>query len=273
MSAFSIGRFLRNSEQHRKADRTNETHPAGTPSLFDEPEESERCADDAASFGTNISPSSKNSDQDADKREENSLFEDLNVIPAQTTRSNSLRAASSADASNVPAKPPQPSESAATELSSDQSAALEELPPVFGSRKKLLPEELRAQAVKLFQAGLGYKSVAARLGIATSTVRDWGRAYRKGTFTIKPKRADAQHTDAERLQVLKLRAQGLSWKQIEELTGIHAATCWQWGQKAEALLPRDARLNRLFNQSTPNLFQDADDAASAPALRHDEKDA
>lgn len=89
-------------------------------------------------------------------------------------------------------------------------------------------EELRRKALKMFQRGIGYKIAAANLGIPAYTVRDWGRAYRNGTFTITPKKFGKRYSQEERANVLSLRAEGLTWREIEKATGIPKQTCQAW---------------------------------------------
>ncbi|MDO5531497.1 helix-turn-helix domain-containing protein [Sutterella sp.] len=47
---------------------------------------------------------------------------------------------------------------------------------------KKATESLREAAVKLFEAGDGYKLTATKLGLSPATVRDWKRAWVKGEF-------------------------------------------------------------------------------------------
>lgn len=87
--------------------------------------------------------------------------------------------------------------------------------------------------------GMGYKSVAANLGIAMYTARDWARAFREGKFTVKPKKIVVQHmhTEEERQQVLAFRESGMSWKEIERETGISSTTARAWVKKAKGQRP------------------------------------
>ena len=44
-------------------------------------------------------------------------------------------------------------------------------------------EDVRREAVELFEKGAGYKRTSAVLGIRPSVVRDWARRWHEGFFT------------------------------------------------------------------------------------------
>ncbi len=89
-------------------------------------------------------------------------------------------------------------------------------------------EAQRRAALKLFKSGKGYKSVSTLLGLAEGTVRDWGRAYRKGCFSVHLHINQYRYSDEMRERVAALRAQGLSWKAVSEATGVSISTCRLW---------------------------------------------
>ena len=92
-------------------------------------------------------------------------------------------------------------------------------------------EEKRRWAVDLFEHGYGYTKAAAILELAPYTVRDWARAWRAGRFTVEIPANQKQHPKYIRLRVLTLRAKGLSWRKIEEKTGVNMSTCRKWVAK------------------------------------------
>ena len=86
----------------------------------------------------------------------------------------------------------------------------------------------RRQALKLFESGFGYKAVADLLDLAPYTVRDWLRAFKAGRFSVKLPVKQYRYSDEVKLRVAALRSNGLTWKQIEEATGVKASTCRSW---------------------------------------------
>ena len=76
-------------------------------------------------------------------------------------------------------------------------------PQVYGS-------DIRAKARKLFEQGAGYKKVARMLGISPQTVRDWGRAFKKGEFTDAVPRQACRYDDAARATVFQMWSEGMS---------------------------------------------------------------
>ena len=82
--------------------------------------------------------------------------------------------------------------------------------PDFHSR------ETRLAALRLFEAGVGYVNASVKLGISMNTVRDWSRKYRKGTFEVDVPEKCFYYTKAVKRRIVKLRAKGLTWKELEE---------------------------------------------------------
>lgn len=95
-------------------------------------------------------------------------------------------------------------------------------------------ETQRRVALKLFKQGLGYKAVSTILGLSASTVRDWGRAYKKGQFKVELSANQFRYTDAAKARVQALRERGLTWREVSELTGVNISTCRSWRAEFEA---------------------------------------
>lgn len=86
----------------------------------------------------------------------------------------------------------------------------------------------RRQALRLFESGFGYKAVADLLDLAPYTVRDWLRAFKAGRFSVKLSNNQYRYSEEIKLRVIALRSNGLTWRQIEETTGVKASTCRTW---------------------------------------------
>lgn len=131
--------------------------------------------------------------------------------------------------------------------SSDASAAAL-LPPELAvpappkparSRPRFASEEKRRQALKLFDAGFGYKRVAGELGLPVNTVRDWARAYRAGRFHIRINANQYRYDKFTKRQVILMRLRGRSWSDISEATGVPCSTCRTWMRTLGAALGRE----------------------------------
>lgn len=90
----------------------------------------------------------------------------------------------------------------------------------------------RRQALRLFESGFGYKAVADLLDLAPYTVRDWLRAFKAGRFSVKLSNNQYRYSEEIKLRVIALRSNGLTWRQIEEATGVKASTCRTWVSNA-----------------------------------------
>lgn len=108
-------------------------------------------------------------------------------------------------------------------------------------RPAYAPVETRRQAIKLFKAGLGYKSVSTILNLSQNTVRDWKRAFVKGKFSAELSGNQFRYDESIKETVLSLRAEGLSWKAISDATGVTKSTCRTWVNAAaeKRQLPED----------------------------------
>lgn len=89
-------------------------------------------------------------------------------------------------------------------------------------------DQKRRTALRLFETGFGYKSVAQILSLSPYTVRDWMRAFRAGRFTTRLSPKQYRYPEEIKTRVVELRASGLSWKEIEEATGVKRSTCRSW---------------------------------------------
>ena len=93
--------------------------------------------------------------------------------------------------------------------------------------------ELRREAIALFKKGLGYKSVAARIGVNVHTVRDWGRRYRRGVFTEDIASRLHRWDESVKQAVRQLHQMGLSLGAISRRTGVPKSTVKGWIDAAE----------------------------------------
>ena len=87
----------------------------------------------------------------------------------------------------------------------------------------------------LFKHGYGYTKVASILELSPYTVRDWNREYRAGRFRVQIAANQLRYCEELRSKVVDLRAEGLSWRKISEMTQVPVSTCRKWvrGQGAE----------------------------------------
>mgnify|MGYP000226535013 CR=1 FL=1 len=97
-----------------------------------------------------------------------------------------------------------------------QSVPARQKPAFYASEKK------RRWARDLFEHGYGY------------TVRDWQREDRKGRFRVQIADNQLRYSDELREKVLKMRAEGVSWRKISELTRVPVSTVRKWCAKAVA---------------------------------------
>lgn len=114
-----------------------------------------------------------------------------------------------------------------TTLTTRGSATNDDSPPLR-VRPAYPSVQKRKAAVALFEAGVGYKSAAAQLGLSTYTVRDWLRKFKKGTFRIELNPNQYRHAPETKARVLALRGEGRSWRDISAATGVNVSTCRKW---------------------------------------------
>ena len=88
-------------------------------------------------------------------------------------------------------------------------------------RPDTLSDEVRREALSLFERGAGYKTVAQALDINVHTARDWGRLFRKGRFSPTLLYQGFIYNETVREEVRTLRNQGLSLREISRITGPH----------------------------------------------------
>lgn len=74
--------------------------------------------------------------------------------------------------------------------------------------------------------------MASILELSENTVRDWQREYRKGRFRVQIADNQLRYSDELREKVLKMRAEGVSWRKISELTRVPVSTVRKWCAKA-----------------------------------------
>lgn len=109
-----------------------------------------------------------------------------------------------------------------------QSVPARQKPAFYASEKK------RRWARDLFEHSYGYTKVASILELSENTVRDWQREYRKGRFRVQIADNQLRYSDELREKVLKMRAEGVSWRKISELTCVPVSTVRKWCAKAVA---------------------------------------
>lgn len=123
------------------------------------------------------------------------------------------------------------------------------LSPVEESRaavRSTYSQEVRAQAVRFFAAGEGYRAVSRMLSLPVYTVREWELRYKSGSddrvLADEDRRVEA-YSDAVRERVLRLRfADGMSYNKIALMTGVNRCTVRYWINSAEqAKIEKDAK--------------------------------
>lgn len=114
-----------------------------------------------------------------------------------------------------------------------ETAGKEEGAPVRHKPDFYASENKRRWAVDLFKHGYGYTKVASILELSENTVRDWQREYRKGRFRVQIADNQLRYSDELREKVLKMRAEGVSWRKISELTRVPVSTVRKWCAKAQ----------------------------------------
>lgn len=114
-----------------------------------------------------------------------------------------------------------------TRFTTRGSATQDDSPPLR-IRPEFPSAQKRRAALKLFEAGIGYKSAAALLGLSPYTVRDWHRRFKKGTFKVDLNPNQYRHAPETKARVIALRAEGRSWREVSEMTGVNISTCRCW---------------------------------------------
>lgn len=101
-------------------------------------------------------------------------------------------------------------------------------------RSDILSDDVRSKALRLFKRGAGYKIVAHVLEINVHTARDWGRRYRKGSFSPVLPAQGFMYDKTVREVVRELREKGLSLREISCRTGVSPSTCSHWTRATES---------------------------------------
>ena len=81
-------------------------------------------------------------------------------------------------------------------------------------------DEKRAQALELFRHGIGYIRASRILDMSPNTLRDWRRAFLKGSFKVDLADNQYRYPKAVRERAIRLRLQGYSWSEVTKMTGI-----------------------------------------------------
>ncbi len=89
-------------------------------------------------------------------------------------------------------------------------------------------DEKRAQALELFRHGIGYIRASRILDMSPNTLRDWRRAFLKGSFKVGLADNQSRYPKAIRERVIRLRLQGYSWSEVTKMTGISSSTIRKW---------------------------------------------
>ena len=114
----------------------------------------------------------------------------------------------------------------------------------------------RRFAAELFERGFGYKKTAAILELSENTVKDWAKAYKRGSLEPRLPDTSVRYSPKVRAKAAKLRAKGMSWRKISEATGASVSACRKWCdpafQKKEAKKSSDRRRRKeRISRNTP----------------------
>lgn len=101
-------------------------------------------------------------------------------------------------------------------------------------RSDIHSDDVRSKALRLFKRGAGYKAVAHALGINVHTARDWGRSYRKGSFSPVLPAQGLMYNETVKEVVREFKKKGLSLREISRRTGVSPSTCSHWTKPAES---------------------------------------
>lgn len=86
--------------------------------------------------------------------------------------------------------------------------------------KTYATDEKRAQALELFRHGIGYIRASRILDMSPNTLRDWRRAFLKGSFKVDLADNQYRYPKAVRERAIRLRLQGYSCSEVTKMTGI-----------------------------------------------------
>ena len=90
-------------------------------------------------------------------------------------------------------------------------------------------ENIREKSLELFRKDIGYRRVAASLGIPEGTARDWGRAFKRGTFSTKAK-TRMLYDERVREKALELFKKGAGYKTVAAGVGVPVSIARDWGR-------------------------------------------
>ncbi|MBD2124758.1 hypothetical protein [Trichocoleus sp. FACHB-262] len=98
------------------------------------------------------------------------------------------------------------------------------------SRKSKYLDELKQRCVSLYREGKTMLEVARLTGVPAQRVKDW--AKKAGVRGVNTGGRPSMYSQEVKQDCLRLRAEGKSCNQIEELTGINAETVYKWVRKS-----------------------------------------
>lgn len=94
--------------------------------------------------------------------------------------------------------------------------------------KRFVADAKRLEALRLFEAGCGYRQTAKRLGLSVNTVRDWRRLYAAGQFRERIGRRQFVYTEKARREAISMRENGATWREVQEATGAKPSSVRNW---------------------------------------------
>ena len=97
--------------------------------------------------------------------------------------------------------------------------------------KRMASDEKREHAAELFKQGFGYVRAAAILSLPIYTVRDWNLQWKQGKFKTSLSPNLFQYSEKVKKKAIALRYKGVSWRDLEKITGISATTIRKWVEK------------------------------------------
>ena len=115
---------------------------------------------------------------------------------------------------------------------------------------KCWPDEVRAEAVALFEAGDDHKKIAAKLDVPVGTVRGWEQQWRDGSFRTTCPPSVRGYPEEVKNRACELRMAGLSLDEIHRELTVPPSTVYQWLRKKNLIAVRgELRKRRLTELS------------------------
>lgn len=100
---------------------------------------------------------------------------------------------------------------------------------------KCWPDEVRAEAVSLFEAGDDHKKIAAKLDVPVGTVRGWEQQWRDGDFRTECPPSVRGYSEEVKNKACELRMAGLSLDEIHRELKVPPSTIYQWLRKKDLI--------------------------------------